>query len=108
MTTSWDISITQPTFGINKSGHKVVHTNMPTYEYRCTTCGEVFEDLRQIDERLTPESEPCPSCKSKTVKLKVGGSSLVAGVTTRDKRPDGFRDVLKNIKKHHPLGVIDP
>lgn len=36
---------------------------MPTYEYQCSDCGEVVDDLRKIDERL--EDMVCPVCNGK-------------------------------------------
>jgi putative FmdB family regulatory protein len=35
---------------------------MPIYEYYCSHCRRVFEDLRPIAERDAPAS--CPSCSS--------------------------------------------
>lgn len=39
---------------------------MPTYEYRCTKCGEQFEQPEHIEEH--EKSHPkCPSCGGKKV-----------------------------------------
>jgi putative FmdB family regulatory protein len=33
---------------------------MPIYEYRCQTCGEVFEAIRPMRE--SGAAPPCPAC----------------------------------------------
>ncbi|MFN0302089.1 MAG: FmdB family zinc ribbon protein [Burkholderiales bacterium] len=42
---------------------------MPTYEYRCRTCGEVFEVQQSLAEKakLVP---PCPQCKGAEVEQR--------------------------------------
>ena len=39
---------------------------MPTYEFRCTKCGTVFEHREHIAEHATSHP-PCPNCKSDAV-----------------------------------------
>jgi len=39
---------------------------MPTYEFRCTKCGTVFEHQERIAEHPTSHP-PCPNCKSEAV-----------------------------------------
>ena len=39
---------------------------MPTYEYRCNHCGEVFERQQHIAEHATAHPR-CPKCKSEDV-----------------------------------------
>lgn len=46
---------------------------MPTYEYRCEKCGEVFERIEHLAEHSTARWEPghapprCPKCGSESV-----------------------------------------
>jgi putative FmdB family regulatory protein len=46
---------------------------MPTYQYRCEKCGEVFEHVEHIVEHTTARFGPgttplrCPKCRSETV-----------------------------------------
>lgn len=77
---------------------------MPVYDYKCKNCGHTFDKVLSISKRNQPESQPCPSCGKHEVGIAVGLSSIVSGVSLKDKRPDGFREVLKNIKKAHPNG----
>ena len=39
---------------------------MPTYEYRCLECGEVFDRAEHIDDHPTAHPQ-CPRCKSEKV-----------------------------------------
>ena len=42
---------------------------MPTYQYRCEKCGEVFEHAEHIAEHENVHLR-CPKCGSETVKPK--------------------------------------
>ncbi len=42
---------------------------MPTYEYRCRTCGEAFEARQSLMEKAK-ERPQCPKCKSGDVEQK--------------------------------------
>lgn len=77
---------------------------MPVYDYKCRNCDHVFDKFTNISKRKEPESQSCPNCGEMEVELALGLSSIVSGVSLKDKRPDGFREVLKNIKKSHPNG----
>ncbi len=47
---------------------------MPTYEYRCDACGNVFERFQSMTEKpLTV----CPTCKGPVTRLIGGGSAII-------------------------------
>lgn len=49
---------------------------MPLYDYKCTRCSDVFEQIRRIDERRDTE---CPTCGGKAdlqIPRKAPGLSL--------------------------------
>ena len=47
---------------------------MPTYEYKCDSCGYVFEEFQSMkDERLTE----CPKCGGKVQRLIGPGAGLI-------------------------------
>jgi putative FmdB family regulatory protein len=83
---------------------------MPNYDYRCDRCGETWEQntpLAQYD--VMPA---CPNCVSgnphdegQVVKLPAapGFSHLMGG----PKVPEGFKDVLRRIKKNNAGSLID-
>lgn len=55
---------------------------MPLYEYRCTTCGEVFERLRRIQD--ADREQECPRCASQQIerllsRFSAGGSCVSSG-----------------------------
>jgi putative FmdB family regulatory protein len=46
---------------------------MPTYQYRCEKCGDVFEHVEHVAEHATASFQPgttplrCPKCSSEAV-----------------------------------------
>lgn len=81
---------------------------MPIYSYKCEKCDHEFEKLLSISNLNKPNEEPCPVCSAeKSVIRTISLSTIVSGVSLSDKRPDGFRDVLKHIQKSHPNGNIN-
>ena len=71
---------------------------MPTYLYGCDSCKNEFQETHKVSERKTPCDLPCEKCGGK-ISIKIGTPTIVSGVSVRDKRPDGWKDVLKNIHK---------
>lgn len=74
---------------------------MPTYDYKCIECEEVFEKILKIADREEPTKNPCPFCeKSDTVELCLTAPSLVNPLRIDGlKKPSGqFRDRMKQIK----------
>lgn len=61
-----------------------------------------------IADRKKPEGEPCPSCQSHTINLKIGtpgvGDSVRLGIRTHD---DGFREVLSKIHASQPKSNLN-
>lgn len=47
---------------------------MPTYEYRCSECGNEFEEFQAISD---PPITICPACGGKTRRLISGGAGLI-------------------------------
>ena len=47
---------------------------MPTYDYRCESCGHVFELSHGMTENPAPE---CPDCGGKCRRLISGGAALI-------------------------------
>ena len=81
---------------------------MPLYDYKCEDCEHTFYKNLSIPERNTPINEPCPECqKDNTIKRAWGGgTSIVSGVSLKDKRSDYFRDRIESIKKRYPGNTI--
>ena len=80
---------------------------MPAYDYKCKSCENVFEQFRTIAKRNEPSE--CPECGSTEVEMSFGNSSLKIGDPVHlglKKVDNGFKEVLKNIKKNHPHGKM--
>ena len=45
---------------------------MPTYEYRCTCCGNEHEEVQSINE---PALERCPTCHLPALKRLISGGT---------------------------------
>lgn len=81
---------------------------MPTYTYECKKCGFMFEEIKTISLRYEPESKPCPECHEFAIHKLVDCPPLADPVRLgRIKAPDGFRDVLRNIRDRNPGSVLD-
>lgn len=80
---------------------------MPTYDYQCKGCGHAFEARKSCAERHEPTLEPCGECGSE-ITMVIGAPRVVGGVRSPYSAPDGFKDVLRTIKKGSGKGnVID-
>ena len=47
---------------------------MPTYEYKCTSCGHTFEAIQSMNDK--PLSR-CPKCKSAVRRVINGGMGII-------------------------------
>jgi putative FmdB family regulatory protein len=68
---------------------------MPTYEYRCKTCGYEFEEFQSIVD--TPLTE-CPKCSGLVERLISGGGGLLfhgSGFYITDYRSDSYKQAAK-------------
>lgn len=77
---------------------------MPMYQYKCDSCGYEFTMRMKIVERKDPEGDPCPTCLTGNVELRVGtplvSYSTNPGMTTTS----NFNDRLKEIRKTKGVG----
>ena len=81
---------------------------MPNYDYYCSSCKHEFEINMKISERNVPTEEPCPECSEGNVELQLATPTIGDPWRFAGKRPDeGFRDRLREIKKHHRGNTID-
>ena len=81
---------------------------MPYYDYHCSSCKHEFEINMKISERNVPTQEPCPECSERDVELQLATPTIGDPWRFAGKRPDeGFRDRLREIKKHHRGNTID-
>lgn len=71
---------------------------MPIYEYSCEKCGHKFDESYKIDDRLKPESEPCPNCQALEVKQQISAPGCAFDL--RLKPRGDFRERMQQIKKN--------
>lgn len=70
---------------------------MPTYTFRNTKTNEVFDKFMSLSAR---ESYLQDNPELETV---MSTPSVIAGTTSFGGRlPDGFKDILRNVKSKHP------
>ncbi|MEK7407910.1 MAG: zinc ribbon domain-containing protein [Acidobacteriota bacterium] len=50
---------------------------MPLYEYRCSTCGQVFELLRRFSD--ADRDLVCPQCQSEEIERLLSAFASTAG-----------------------------
>lgn len=79
---------------------------MPTYDFYCKEClhdWEVFLPMSKIDE---PISNPCPNCSKvgsiERIVCSPGIHFRFMGSTIQSHAPEGFKEVLRTMKKNHP------
>lgn len=73
---------------------------MPTYNFKCNGCKKEFEKFLSVSKRKEPCDIPCVECGGEIVSFISGAPKLLyGGVKTPQSAPDGFKDVLRTIKK---------
>ena len=80
---------------------------MPTYDYKCTSCGESSEFVRKISARDETADLTCLNCSAtglfeRQVSAPLVGYSVTVNGGYGSRVPSGFRDVLKKIDERAP------
>ena len=77
---------------------------MPSYDYKCKSCGTVYRDLQfSVADRLKPTEETCSTCGEPTVILLMGAPAIGDPVRLGIKKPDpAFQNHLKKITNDMP------
>lgn len=73
---------------------------MPTYNFYDTETGEEFESFMSISARETFLKE------NPHIQPVVTAPAIVSGVSTSNKVPDGFKDVLSKVAEAHPTSEV--
>lgn len=76
-----------------------VKDNMPTYEYKCTRCGYVFERFQSIKE---PPYTKCPECNGLVKRLIGAGSGILfkgSGFYITDYRTSSYKEKERKEKQ---------
>ena len=82
---------------------------MPTYDYRCDSCGHTFEQVMSISQRKIPEGR-CMKCNDGDVRQVIGtpyfAYDSISSPGHLKKTPGWMKDKLKTIKKEQPLATM--
>ena len=86
---------------------------MPTYNFECTKCENVFESFQTIANMDKPLDMPCPSCLKDGYMIRLvgspglGDSTRLESTKGRAKPSNDFNDRLREIKKNYPGNKIE-
>ncbi|MFA5833976.1 MAG: FmdB family zinc ribbon protein [Bacteroidota bacterium] len=47
---------------------------MPTYDYKCSNCGHLFEEVQSMKD---PHLTKCPNCHNETLLRLIGGGGVI-------------------------------
>lgn len=79
---------------------------MPTYNYECTKCQHLFEQVETISNRNAPCEKPCPKCKEMGVEKSWVGQTPGLGADTTltpDKKTGGqWGELMSKMKRSMP------
>jgi hypothetical protein len=70
---------------------------MPTYTFRDKNTGEITEKWMYMAQR-----EPYLEANPDLEQIHLSALSAVGDPGLRDRVPEGFKDVLRKVKSHHP------
>jgi putative FmdB family regulatory protein len=71
---------------------------MATYEYRCSSCGFLFEESLPMARRKEPCESACPNCHEETVTQDIR-TAPGSAIDSQLKNTSGFKEVIGRIHK---------
>jgi len=81
---------------------------MPTYEYRCSGCGWIEEDVRRIDERDDPFEDKCPMKCEMTGWQRIQTLSAIPSCLKDKKRFPHVSHIREDVLDRLPDGRFVP
>jgi putative FmdB family regulatory protein len=78
---------------------------MPTYDYRCEACEEIWDSFEMISNRDKPCKKKCPHCGEKKVTRHIGEFPSLTTDTnlTPNKKTGGqWNDLMGKVKNYTP------
>jgi hypothetical protein len=73
---------------------------MPTYTFYNSETGEQFDTLMSISAREVFLQE------NPHIETVISAPMIVTSVSTKNKVPDGFKEVLAKVSENHPTSVV--
>ena len=83
---------------------------MPSYDYRCENCKEIWDSYETISKRDAPCKEKCPHCGKKKVVRHIGEFPTLAtdSTLTANKKTGGqWNDLMGKMKGYTPKRYHD-
>ena len=79
---------------------------MPTYDYKCEKCENVFEEMLLISKRTEPTKVPCEKCGGEVKQILFapyfGYDNIKTRHSTNNKEPGWFKDKMTDMKRNIP------
>ena len=75
---------------------------MPTYQYKCPSCGYEFEEFQKMSD---PPIEICPNCKGHTHRIVSGGIGFLfkgSGFYITDYRSKSYSESQQKERNENP------
>ena len=83
---------------------------MPTYDYRCEDCGEIWDSFELVSNTDRPCKENCPHCDEKKVVRHIGEFPNMAtdsNMTANVKTGGQWNDLMGKMKNYTPKRYHD-
>lgn len=82
---------------------------MPNYDFQCANCAFLVTDVQlKIADRDEPTKEICPSCGATQIERLTSAPGVSYTINGGGlKTPEGFKDVLRDIKRQFPRSTIN-
>jgi len=80
---------------------------MPNYDYHCLNCEHVWTQQLLIADRDMPLDFACPHCGEEAVERPAAAPGISHVIGGYKKVPEGFKDVLRKIKKNNVGSLIE-
>ena len=71
---------------------------MPNFEYKCTKCDKLWDDIQTIANRDKPTTEPCPHCKKKNCVTRAFNTPPTMGVDATKVPTTHFKERLETMR----------
>ena len=77
---------------------------MPTYDYKCNACENIWEEFSLINDRDKPTENPCPECGKEEVIREISGYGICVDTNITPNKVTGgaWNDLMQKMGKTLP------
>ena len=82
---------------------------MGVYNYRCSSCEHLFDEVHKMDDRKIPVESPCPKCGSEGTVSQYFSKAAHVGdpfALGKIKLDDGMKNVLDKVRRVPGAGHV--